>query len=76
MIVKVQQDFTAKSKAFYSFVDPHINSIEPSKGPKAGGTRLTIWGLHMDAGSHAEAYLGTCASRLTLTLFPPLSLSR
>ena len=57
--MKVQGDYSTKSRMSFSFVDPHINSIEPSKGPKAGGTRLTIWGLHMDAGSHMEAYLGT-----------------
>ena len=57
-VVKVQNDYTAKSRDFFSFVSPKITHIEPSKGPKSGGTRLNIWGLHMDAGSNFEAYLG------------------
>lgn len=64
LIVKVQNDFTAKSKESYSFVDPRITSIEPSKGPKAGGTRLKIWGIYMDAGSSVDAYLGTIPCRI------------
>lgn len=58
VIVKVLNDYTAKSRQNYSFVNPRITSINPSKGPKSGGTRLLIWGLHMDAGSHAEAFVG------------------
>lgn len=59
IIVKVQNDFSAKSKEYYSFVDPRITSIEPSKGPNSGGTRLNIWGLNMDAGSSIEAFVGS-----------------
>ncbi|RWS23603.1 Plexin-A2-like protein, partial [Leptotrombidium deliense] len=56
--VKVANLYTAKSKQEYKFVNPHITSITPGKGPTSGGTRLTIWGLFMDAGSKVEAHLG------------------
>ncbi|RWS17561.1 plexin A-like protein [Dinothrombium tinctorium] len=62
VIVKIQNDYTAKSIEHYRFVNPHITSIAPGKGPTSGGTRLSIWGLHMDAGSKIVAKLGnlTC----------------
>ncbi|XP_067128995.1 plexin-A2 isoform X2 [Centruroides vittatus] len=57
IVVRVQNDYTARSKKHYSFVNPRVTSIEPTKGPKSGGTLLKIWGLHMDAGSYAEAFV-------------------
>ena len=65
IIVKVLNDFTAKSKDSYSFVNPKILTISPSKGPMSGGTRLSIEGLHMDAGSRAEAFLGSLPCNVT-----------
>ncbi|XP_013794744.1 plexin-A2-like [Limulus polyphemus] len=58
IVVKIQHEFTATSLGRYSFVNPAIASISPSKGPQSGGTLLKIWGLHMDAGSHAEVWIG------------------
>ncbi|XP_055945383.1 plexin A3-like isoform X2 [Argiope bruennichi] len=63
--VKVQNDYTARSREQYSFVNPRITSIKPSKGPKSGGTILEIWGLHMDAGSRAEAFVGALPCNVT-----------
>lgn len=39
--------------------------MEPSKGPKSGGTRLRIWGLHMNAGSRAEAFVDGLECKVT-----------
>ncbi|GBN74991.1 Plexin-A2, partial [Araneus ventricosus] len=63
--VKVQNNYTARSREQYSFVNPRIVSIKPSKGPKSGGTALEIWGLHMDAGSRAEAFVGGLPCNVT-----------
>ncbi|UYV69642.1 PlexA [Cordylochernes scorpioides] len=57
LVVKVQNDYTARSTKHFSFVNPRITSIKPDMGPKSGGTHLRIWGLHMDAGSRAEAFV-------------------
>lgn len=65
VVVKVLNDYTAKSNEHYTFVNPRITSIAPGKGPKSGGTKLTIWGLHMDAGSSAEAWLGQLYCNVT-----------
>lgn len=63
--VRVQNDYSARSRDMFSFVSPKITHIEPSKGPKSGGTRLNIWGLHMDAGSLIEAFLGPLPCLIT-----------
>lgn len=64
MEVTVLNDYTARSREHFSFVNPRITSITPSKGPKSGGTTLNIWGLHMDAGSRAEAFVGGLPCRV------------
>ncbi|RWS29961.1 hypothetical protein B4U80_08508, partial [Leptotrombidium deliense] len=56
--VKVANLYTAKSKQEYEFVNPRITSLYPGKGPISGGTRLSIWGLFIDAGSRVEVHLG------------------
>ncbi|XP_076307717.1 plexin-A2-like isoform X1 [Tachypleus tridentatus] len=58
VVVKVLNDHTATSSTTYEFVKPVINNINPSKGPKSGGTHLKIWGIHMNAGSSVEATIG------------------
>lgn len=63
--VRIQNEYSTKSKEYFHFVNPKITHIEPVKGPKSGGTRLNIWGLHMDAGSRAEAFLGTLPCTVT-----------
>ena len=59
IVVKIQNEYIAMSKEHFAFVNPKITHIEPSKGPKSGGTRLQVWGLHMDAGSLVEAFVGS-----------------
>ncbi|GBN70655.1 Plexin-A4, partial [Araneus ventricosus] len=56
---------TKTAPMFVYVYNPRITSIKPSKGPKSGGTALAIWGLHMDAGSRAEAYVGGLSCNVT-----------
>ncbi|KFM60858.1 Plexin-A2, partial [Stegodyphus mimosarum] len=65
IVVKVQNDYIARSQKHYSFVNPRITSVVPSKGPRSGGTKLKIWGLHMDAGSRAEAFVDGLECKVT-----------
>ncbi|XP_074605238.1 plexin A [Brevipalpus obovatus] len=58
ILVKVQTEYQAKSKEFFKFQSPLITSIDPTIGPKSGGTTLKIWGLYLNAGSSATAFLG------------------
>ncbi|XP_043223857.1 plexin-A2-like isoform X2 [Amphibalanus amphitrite] len=57
VVVRVAS-FRAQSADSYEFVDPRISRIEPTRGPRSGGTHLRIIGDHMDAGSRVRAQLG------------------
>lgn len=59
IVVRVTNDYVARSLDKYTFVNPRILSIIPSKGPRSGGTKLVMWGIDMNAGSHAEAEVGS-----------------
>lgn len=63
--VKVMNEYSAKSRDFFVFVNPKILTINPSKGPVSGGTLLSIEGLHMNAGSSASAFLGNLPCNIT-----------
>lgn len=57
----------------YRFVDPIIQSISPRFGPKSGGTRLTITGQYLNAGSNIQAFINDtqCAilsTNMTMTI--------
>ncbi|CAG7720399.1 unnamed protein product [Allacma fusca] len=56
IIVKVA-DYRAQSVENYRFVDPKIRGVSPSRGPMAGGTKITIFGEHLNAGSHIQAFV-------------------
>lgn len=56
ILVKVA-DFRAESTDKYRFVNPKIHRIEPKRGPMAGGTKLSIFGEHLNAGSHVQAFI-------------------
>lgn len=62
--VNVANDYNAKSEKTYKFVKPKITLIQPSKGPKSGGSLITIWGLHMNAGSKVEVMFGSKQCRV------------
>ncbi|XP_035377715.1 plexin A3 isoform X2 [Electrophorus electricus] len=50
-------DFRAQSSQIYTFVAPSIGQVWPEKGPVSGGTRLTVTGRHLDAGSSVTVFL-------------------
>lgn len=49
--VVVSGQYTTISESKFSFVDPKVTSMTPMRGPKSGGTILTILGQNLDAGS-------------------------
>ncbi|XP_048738667.2 plexin A3-like isoform X3 [Ostrea edulis] len=56
--VTVALSLTAVSDQVFTYVDPEINDITPTQGPKSGGTRVTIFGKNLDAGTERRAYFG------------------
>lgn len=42
---------------FWTLQSPSFNRLHPEKGPVSGGTRLTITGRHLDAGSTVSVYI-------------------
>ena len=65
VVVRIQKEFTAKSRDTFTFVNPRIFNINPSKGPISGGTLLSFGGLNLNAGSRAEAFLGNLPCNVT-----------
>ncbi|XP_043936201.1 plexin-A3 [Protopterus annectens] len=51
-------DFRTHSEQMYTFVVPSFNRVRPSRGPESGGTRLTVYGKHLDAGSMVTVTVG------------------
>ncbi|KAA0714339.1 Plexin A3 [Triplophysa tibetana] len=51
-------EYRTQSSQTYSFVTPSFSRVRPEKGPVSGGTRLTISGRHLDAGSAVTVFLG------------------
>lgn len=50
-------DYRGESTLDYQFVDPKINDFHPKFGPISGGTRITINGNYLNAGSNIRAYI-------------------
>ncbi|KAM3872282.1 LOW QUALITY PROTEIN: plexin A3 [Diretmus argenteus] len=50
-------EYRTLSSQTYSFVSPTFNRVRPEKGPVSGGTRLTVSGRHLDAGSTVTVYI-------------------
>ncbi|CAN7944608.1 unnamed protein product, partial [Ixodes pacificus] len=65
VVTNVRDQFTARSKQKYTFVDPTIVSITPDKGPKSGGTDIEIRGAFLNTGSTAEISVGGVPCHLT-----------
>ena len=36
-----------------------MNDIDPHKGPKSGGTKVTVYGEYLDAGTSRKVYFGS-----------------
>ncbi|ESO84358.1 hypothetical protein LOTGIDRAFT_168803 [Lottia gigantea] len=57
--INVRNQYKTSGLHFFKYVDPLISNIYPSKGPLSGGTRVTLSGDNMDAGSKAIITIGT-----------------
>uniref|UniRef100_G3SRJ7 Plexin-D1 n=1 Tax=Loxodonta africana TaxID=9785 RepID=G3SRJ7_LOXAF len=53
-VVMVNASKEGRSRERFSYVLPLVHSLEPAMGPKAGGTRITIHGSHLDVGSELQ----------------------
>ncbi|XP_072222407.1 plexin-D1 [Leuresthes tenuis] len=52
--VEVNQSGTGSSKESFSYLIPKLLSMKPVNGSRAGGTRVTISGQHLDIGSQVR----------------------
>uniref|UniRef100_A0A8C5ERC4 Plexin-B1 n=1 Tax=Gouania willdenowi TaxID=441366 RepID=A0A8C5ERC4_GOUWI len=52
--VKVNGGEFGLSRQTFSYLDPFVMGVSPEKGPKAGGTSLTITGRHLLIGREAD----------------------
>ncbi|KAM8933351.1 plexin-A3 [Pelodytes ibericus] len=50
-------EYRTQSDQLYTFVVPSFHSVSPLRGPASGGTRLTISGINLDAGSSVSILL-------------------
>uniref|UniRef100_A0A4W6FM42 Plexin-A2 n=1 Tax=Lates calcarifer TaxID=8187 RepID=A0A4W6FM42_LATCA len=55
-------ELRARSSQLYSFVTPTVTGLSPSRGPESGGTKVTIMGENLGAGSSVNVQFGnqTC----------------
>ncbi|KAM6980109.1 plexin-A1b [Aplochiton taeniatus] len=51
-------DYKAISPKAFTFVSPYFSRVLPSSGPVSGGTRITIEGSHLNAGSAVAVKIG------------------
>lgn len=50
-------DYRGESVSDFQFVNPKIDDFNPKFGPVSGGTKITITGSHLNAGSSIKAYI-------------------
>ncbi|XP_034445779.1 plexin-A2 isoform X2 [Hippoglossus hippoglossus] len=55
-------ELRARSSQLFSFVTPSVTGLSPSRGPESGGTKVTIIGENLGAGSSVNVQFGnqTC----------------
>uniref|UniRef100_A0A8C2Q4D9 Plexin A2 n=1 Tax=Cyprinus carpio TaxID=7962 RepID=A0A8C2Q4D9_CYPCA len=55
-------ELQTRSSQLYSFVMPSVKGLSPSRGPESGGTKVTIMGENLGAGSSVSVLFGnqTC----------------
>uniref|UniRef100_A0A8C5B5W2 Plexin A2 n=1 Tax=Gadus morhua TaxID=8049 RepID=A0A8C5B5W2_GADMO len=55
-------ELKTRSSQLYSFVMPSVTGLTPSRGPESGGTKVTILGDNLGAGSNVSVQFGnqTC----------------
>ncbi|XP_015198176.1 plexin-A2 [Lepisosteus oculatus] len=61
-IGECRPELKTKSSQLYSFVMPSVQGVSPSRGPESGGTKVTIMGENLGAGSSVTVLFGnqTC----------------
>ncbi|XP_060579456.1 plexin-A2-like isoform X2 [Ruditapes philippinarum] len=57
--VVIGNTYASTAKQSFTYVDPELNSISPTRGPVSGGTRVTINGRFLNAGTSVTVMLGT-----------------
>ncbi|KAM8864360.1 plexin-A2 isoform 1-T2 [Spinachia spinachia] len=62
-------ELRARSSQLFSFVTPTVTGLSPSRGPESGGTKVTVMGENLGAGSSVNVQFGnqTCEFFGTLT---------
>ncbi|KAK6303750.1 hypothetical protein J4Q44_G00262040 [Coregonus suidteri] len=66
--VIVNQNAMGVSKEVFSYLVPKLLSMEPRKGSRSGGTRVTIRGEHLDTGSQVRVKVNGTQDCTILTL--------
>ncbi|XP_068104102.1 plexin-A3-like [Hyperolius riggenbachi] len=56
-------DYRTQSQQLYTFVSPTYREVSPMQGPASGGTRITIGGRNLDAGSAVSVLVGEAECR-------------
>ena len=66
IVVKLRDDarYTVVSNATFTYVDPRITSFRPQRGPRAGGTDITLLGEDLDSGFAFNVSIGTVPCEL------------
>uniref|UniRef100_A0A671WGU2 Plexin A2 n=1 Tax=Sparus aurata TaxID=8175 RepID=A0A671WGU2_SPAAU len=61
-VSECRPELRARSSQLYSFVTPSVTGLSPSRGPESGGTKVTIMGENLGAGSSVNVQFGnqTC----------------
>uniref|UniRef100_A0A8C7H5A8 Plexin D1 n=1 Tax=Oncorhynchus kisutch TaxID=8019 RepID=A0A8C7H5A8_ONCKI len=66
--VTVNQNAMGVSKEVYSYLVPKLLSMEPRKGSRSGGTRVTLRGEYLDTGSQVRVKVNGTQDCTILTL--------
>uniref|UniRef100_A0A4W3KHB7 Plexin-A1 n=1 Tax=Callorhinchus milii TaxID=7868 RepID=A0A4W3KHB7_CALMI len=57
-VVECSVDYQAISPKVFTFVTPMFSKVRPAQGPVSGGSRVTIVGNHLNAGSSVTVFIG------------------
>lgn len=64
MKLKDDRLYTAVSNDTFTYVNPVITEFRPYRGPRSGGTDVTILGTDLDSGSAFNVTIGNVPCRL------------
>uniref|UniRef100_A0A8C9XWJ0 Plexin-A2 n=1 Tax=Sander lucioperca TaxID=283035 RepID=A0A8C9XWJ0_SANLU len=66
-VAECRPELRARSSQLYSFVTPTVTGLSPSRGPESGGTKVTIMGENLGAGSSVNVQFGNQTCERTMT---------